>query len=198
MWSLLINLPDSVGPCSSHFIRQIKKLELALMCCTQHKKWVFVFKGKQTQSRHWLGLCFLDSYFYLIVEHSVHYRVSMLSGHNYGPETQTGRPSVATALSPNWCVCVCVVWSIHCVCDMFVCYVCMGLHEGLQALSDVSLSQWYRPVGFRTLQGSLVLLAAHQTQHSSVQILVLLLGGGRARHNLTDSCFIMKIPLTIL
>lgn len=117
----------------------------------------------------------------------------MLSGHNYGPETQTGQTSVATALTPNWCVCVLRVE--HSLC---VCYVCMGLHEGLQALSDVSLSQWYRPVGFRTLKGSQVLLAAHQTQHSSVQILVLLLGGG-ARHNFkTDSYFIMKIPLTIL
>lgn len=59
-----------------------------------------------------------------------------------------------------------------------MCALC--LHEGLQALSDVSLSQWYRPVGFWTLQGSLVLLAAHQTQHDSVQILVLLLWGQSA------------------
>lgn len=53
----------------------------------------------------------------------------------------------------------------------------LTLHEGLQALGDVGLAQWYRSVGFRTLQGSLVLLAAHQAQHGSVQVLVLLLWG---------------------
>lgn len=51
----------------------------------------------------------------------------------------------------------------------------MTLHEGLQALGDVGLAQRYRSVGFGTLQGSLVLLAAHQAQHGSVQVLVLLL-----------------------
>lgn len=51
------------------------------------------------------------------------------------------------------------------------------LHERLQALCDVGLTQRHRSVGFRTLQGSLVLLAAHQAQHGSVQVLVLLLSG---------------------
>lgn len=51
----------------------------------------------------------------------------------------------------------------------------LTLHEGLQALGDVGLAQRYRSVGFGTLQGSLVLLAAHQAQHGSVQVLVLLL-----------------------
>lgn len=92
----------------------------------------------------------------------------------------SGWTSVTTALSLYWCVCV-PIWCVSYVCEMFVCYMCaLCLHEGLQALSDVSLSQWYRPVGFWTLQGSLVLLAAHQTQHGSVQILVLLLWGQSA------------------
>lgn len=51
-----------------------------------------------------------------------------------------------------------------------------GLHERLQALGGVGLSQRYRSVGLWTLQGSLVLLAAHQAHYGSVQILVLLLG----------------------
>lgn len=89
----------------------------------------------------------------------------------------SGWTSVTTALSLYWCVCV-PIWCRSYVCEMFVCYMCaLCLHEGLQALSDVSLSQWYRAVGFWTLQGSLVLLAAHQTQHGSVQVLVLLLWG---------------------
>lgn len=108
--------------------------------------------------------------------------ISTLSGHSYEPQAQkrwccssrhmlgltSPQPSVYTGV----CVLVCYV---SCVCDMFACYV--RLHEGLQALGDSSLSQWHRPVGFGTLQGSLVFLAAHQTQHGSVQILVLLLWG---------------------
>lgn len=84
-------------------------------------------------------------------------------------------PSDATAFSLYCCVCLSKVFSVrvtYCIC---VLRVCECLHEGLQALSDVSLPQWYRSVGFRALQGSLVLLAAHQAQHGSVQILVLLL-----------------------
>lgn len=53
--------------------------------------------------------------------------------------------------------------------------MCVSLHERLQALCDVGLPQRYRSVGLWTLQGSLVFLAAHQTQYGVVQILVLLL-----------------------
>lgn len=52
-----------------------------------------------------------------------------------------------------------------------------ALHEGLQALGDVTLSQRQRSVGLLTPQGSLVLLAAHQAQHGSVQVLELVLRG---------------------
>lgn len=65
--------------------------------------------------------------------------------------------------------------------------VCVGLHERLQALGDVGLSQGNRSVGFWTLQGSLVLLAAHQAQHGLVQILVLLLIGERETRLIVDS-----------
>lgn len=97
-------------------------------------------------------------------------------------------------------VCVCVpIWCVSYVCEMFVCYMCaLCLHEGLQALSDVSLSQWYRPVGFWTLQGSLVLLAAHQTQHGSVQILVLLLWGQSAALTLEQVPLKKSSPHTFL
>lgn len=64
--------------------------------------------------------------------------------------------------------------------------VCKRLHEGLQALGDVILSQRKRSVGFLTLLGSLVLLAAHQTQHGSVQVLELLLWVEQAQPFKTD------------
>jgi len=91
------------------------------------------------------------------------------------------------------CVCVC---DMFCMLNVCVC-VCerVGLHQRLQALSNVSLAQRYRPVGFWTLQGPLVFLAAHQTQHRSVQVLVLLLWGGwggGARFN-TEPSFIVNI-----
>ena len=53
--------------------------------------------------------------------------------------------------------------------------LCKSLHEGLQALVDVILTQRKRSVGFLTLLGPLVLLAAHRTQHGPVQVLELLL-----------------------
>lgn len=126
----------------------------------------------------------LKSLWSLIAEHTVskreHAQWTQLYDDGVHPlitcrvEPQSPQHSVYTG--------VCVpIWCVSYVCEMFVCYMCaLCLHEGLQALSDVSLSQWYRPVGFWTLQGSLVLLAAHQTQHGSVQILVLLLWGQSA------------------
>lgn len=60
-----------------------------------------------------------------------------------------------------------------------------ALHEGLQALADVALSQRQGSVGFLTPQGSLVLLAAHQAQHSSVQVLELLLRGASTANDST-------------
>lgn len=60
------------------------------------------------------------------------------------------------------------------------------LHEGLQALGDVVLAQWKRSVGLLTLLGSLVLLAAHRTQHGSVQELELLLRVEQAQPFTTD------------
>lgn len=64
--------------------------------------------------------------------------------------------------------------------------LCKRLHEGLQALGDVILSQRKRAVGFLTLLGSLVLLTAHRTQHGSVQVLELLLRVEQAQPFKTD------------
>lgn len=111
-----------------------------------------VFSGQKalerSQTLQWLW--FLNVFFWIITFYFLYFEsVSMLSGHSYGPQTQTwwcshvGPDLSHPALSLYWCVCV-LVWSVLCLCVTCV-YASTWVTPGSQRCWSVPAAQirWF-------------------------------------------------------